>query len=183
MQADGGGRRVSGRRLRREEIFYSKHCWEQTSLAFQVRILKGIERPEKRAPGFYRFDRGWNPTRTVINHYKDPYQTTSIVESKRAFLVAHFLLDNGGFLDLLILGIQPKSGFWLFQKGHYQNKILEKFTAQKKIQWFYPKLNSYSYVFIYSYRCFFGFWCWVRWQHLVQTVGGLTCLTLPAFLG
>jgi len=56
------------------------------------------------------------------------------VESKRAFLVAHFLLDNGGFLDLLILGIQPKSGFWLFQKGHYQNKILEKFTAQKKIQ-------------------------------------------------
>ena len=127
-----GGRRVSGRRLRREEIFYSKHCWEQTSLAFQVRILKGIERPEKRAPGFYRFDRGWNPTRTVINHYKDLYQTTSIVESKRAFFVAHFLLDNGWFLDLLILGNPTQIRLLAFSKGTLSKQNPWKVHSSKK---------------------------------------------------
>ena len=27
----------------------------------------------------------------LINHYKDPYQTTGVIESKRVFFVAHWL--------------------------------------------------------------------------------------------
>ena len=72
----------------------------------------------------------WGLSSTLINHYKDPYQTTSIMESKKVFFVAQLTLvslfiekvtNNDNALRIQVCpknGISPKILFWGWDQSY-----------------------------------------------------------------
>ena len=70
----------------------SRHCFAagQGSL---LSSLARLQRSNEKARVVYGIYRGlYYTVRTIINHYKDLYETTSIMKSKRVFFVAR--LEN-----------------------------------------------------------------------------------------